>query len=114
MVEKINFTILQTIGKNIKRIRLLNGLSQESLASDINKSVNFVSLLENGKTGLSITTIVDLCRALDVDSNAIFAGTIPKSTADADTFIMNSLNLFNNDDKKMVTDLITYIANSKT
>lgn len=113
MVEKTNFNILQIIGKNIKRIRLLNGLSQESLASDINKSVNFVSLLENGKTGLSVTTLIDLCKVLKVNSNAIFTGTIPESSADADTFIINSLNLFNKEDKKIVTDLITYIANSK-
>ena len=33
------------IGKNIKRIRLLRGLSQETLASDLQKSINFVSLV---------------------------------------------------------------------
>ena len=32
--------VLQIIGKNIKRIRLLRGLSQETLASDLQKSIN--------------------------------------------------------------------------
>lgn len=105
--------ILQIIGKNIKRIRLLRGFSQENLASDLQKSVNFVSLLENGKTGLSVQTIIDICNALDIDANAIFEGVITISNTKEDTFITNSLNLFNKNDKTMVTNLITYIINSK-
>lgn len=113
MEEITKSDVLQTIGKNIKRIRLLRGFSQENLASDLQKSVNFVSLLENGKTGLSVQTIIDICRALNIDSNALFEGVIPMADVKEDTFIINSLNLFNKTDKAMVTDLITYIINSK-
>lgn len=38
---------LQVIGKNVKRIRIMRGLSQEVLAEKLDKSINFVSLLEN-------------------------------------------------------------------
>ena len=105
--------VLQTIGKNVKRIRLLRGFSQQNLSDDLDKSVNFVSLLENGKTGLSVQTIIDICTALNVDANAIFEGVIPMADIKEDTFIINSLNLFDKTDKAMVTDLIKYIINSK-
>lgn len=106
--------VLQVIGKNIKRIRLLRGLSQETLASDLQKSINFVSLVERGESGLSVSTIVDICRVLKVDANCIFEGVIASPTASSEDFITNSLALFNKTDKAIVADLITYIVNSKT
>ena len=111
MEEKIlQSGVLQTIGQNIKRIRLLKGLSQENVADALNKSVNFISLVENGKTGLSIQTLIELCK---VYANSIFEGVIAPSSVMADDYITKSLALFNDTDKTMVTDLITYIVNSK-
>lgn len=75
-MEKNTENALKTIGKNVKRIRLMKGFSQESLAEKLNKSINFISLLENGKTGFSIQTIIDLYFALEVDANFIFEGVI--------------------------------------
>lgn len=106
-------SVLQTLGKNIKQIRLLRGLSQENLASDLQKSVNFISLLENGKTGISVQTIIDICKVLKVDVNTIFSGIIKPTDLKNDAFIVDSLNLFDEKDKAIVTDLITYIMNSK-
>lgn len=113
MGEKEKSSVLQTLGMNIKKVRLLKGLSQENLASDLQKSVNFVSLLENGKTGLSVPTIIDICSALGVDTNTLFAGIVKPIDATSDDYIIETLKLFNETDKAMVTDLITYILNSK-
>ena len=114
MDEKIiNPNVLKHIGKNVRQIRLLKGLSQQNLAEDIEKSTNFVSLLENGKTGIAVQTLIDICKSLDVDANAIFAGIIPATEKSQDTFIIDSLNMFNEKDKAIVSDLITYIINSK-
>lgn len=47
--KNIKSSVLTTLGKNVKQIRLLKGLSQENLASELQKSINFVSLLEMEK-----------------------------------------------------------------
>lgn len=114
MEEVTKTEVLQVIGKNIKRIRLLRGLSQETLASDLQKSINFVSLIERGESGLSIPTLIDICKVLEVDANSIFEGVIAPPTANVEDFITKSLSLFDSADKTIVTDLITYISNSKT
>lgn len=101
------------VGQNIKRIRLLKGLSQENLANALDKSTNFISLVENGKTGISIPTLIGFCKELRVDANTILSGIVPVPETNVDTFITQSLNLFDEKDKAMVTDLITYIVNSK-
>ena len=111
-VTKTDF--LKVIGKNIKRIRLLRGLSQECLADSIDKSVNLVSLVERGESGLSIPTLIDICKVLEVDTNSIFEGVIAPPVAFDDDFITKSLSMFSSADKAIVVDLITYIANSKT
>lgn len=111
-VSKSN--VLQVIGKNIKRIRLLRGLSQETLASDLQKSINFVSLVERGESGLSIPTLIDICKVLEVDANSIFEGVISSPQATDEDFISKSFSLFGSNDKAIVTDLINYITNSKT
>lgn len=77
--QSINPEVLQELGKNIKRIRLLRGLSQEGLAEKLEKSINFISLLENGKTGLTVQTIIDICNVLGVDANELFTGLVPAS-----------------------------------
>ena len=101
------------VGQNIKRIRLLKGLRQENLANALDKSTNFISLVENGKTGISIPTLIGFCKELRVDANTILSGIVPVPETNVDAFITQSLNLFDEKDKAMVTDLITYIVNSK-
>lgn len=105
--------ILECLGKNIKRLRLLRGLSQENLADDLQKSVNFISLVENGKTGLSVQSLVDICNALNVDINSLFLDIVMTPKTDLDTFIINSLSSFNQEDKTIIADLVQYIVSSK-
>lgn len=68
-----NSSIAKIIGRNIKQVRSLEGLSQEKLAEKIGKSAHFISLLERGESLLSISTVIDICRALNTDPNTILA-----------------------------------------
>lgn len=40
--------ISKIVGKNIKQLRTLEGISQEKLAEKIGKSAHFISVLERG------------------------------------------------------------------
>ena len=104
---------LKIIGQNIKRIRLLKGLTQEQLAEKLDKSINFISIIERGESGISIPTIIDICNALQINSEDIFKGLLNKQVVTDDEFITNSLNMFNREDKKIVKAIIDYIINSK-
>lgn len=42
--------ILKKIGKNIKNARISKGMTQEQMAEKLDCSVNFVSLIELGKS----------------------------------------------------------------
>ena len=65
--------IAKIIGRNIKQVRSLEGISQEKLAEKIGKSTHFISLLERGESGLSVPTVLDICMALNTDPNTLLA-----------------------------------------
>lgn len=104
--------ISKILGMNIKQIRILEGFSQEQLAERINKSAHFISLVERGESGLSVNTIIDICKALDTDTNSIFAG-IVNSSNNNNSLLNKSFNTFEDKDKEMVSYLINYIISSK-
>jgi len=64
------------IGKNIKRIRIEHGDSQEKLAEKIGMSRTFISYLESEKTtvGVSLDTIFLIADLYKVHINEFFEG----------------------------------------
>lgn len=108
MGKNIESNVLKEIGNNIKTARLLKGLTQEYVAEKLDKSINFISLLERGQTGLSVNSIVDVCNVLEIEPNTLFNGLINYNN-DTDKIIINGLSSLSNDDKKIVNDLIEYI-----
>lgn len=108
MGKDIESNVLKEIRNNIKTARLLKGLTQEYVAEKLDKSINFISLLERGQTGLSVNSIVDVCNVLEIEPNTLFNGLINYND-DTDKIIINGLSSLSNDDKKIVNDLIEYI-----
>lgn len=108
MGKDIESNVLKEIGNNIKTARLLKGLTQKYVAEKLDKSINFISLLERGQTGLSVNSIVDVCNVLEIEPNTLFNGLINYND-DTDKIIINGLSSLSNDDKKIVNDLIEYI-----
>lgn len=93
--------ILETIGKNVKSIRLSRGITQEVMAEKLNKSTNFVSLLEKGLSGASLQTLVDICNILQVDANSIFKGLLTYNIEEKDRYIIDNISAFSGKDKKL-------------
>ena len=108
MSKDIEKNVLKEIGNNIKTARILKGLTQEYVAERLDKSINFISLLERGQTGLSVNSIIDICNILEIDPNAIFNGLINCSNS-KDEIIVNSICSLSNEDKRIVNELIEYI-----
>jgi transcriptional regulator with XRE-family HTH domain len=59
--------LIHNIGRNVRRLRGLRGLSQEKLAfkADIDRS--YIGYIENGKHNLSLKKILQISIALDVE-----------------------------------------------
>ena len=62
------------IGERIKEARQKAEYTQEKLAEAINVSVQYVSDLERGKVGASVSTIIKICNTLSTSSDFLLLG----------------------------------------
>jgi len=60
------------LGSNIKRFRMLNRLSQEELAEQVDISTTFLGGIEIGKKWISPNTLAKLSDALKIESYELF------------------------------------------
>lgn len=66
--------IKEKFGKNLKRLRLEKGISQESLALLANLDRIYIPSIEKGSRNVSITVVEKLAIALNVDVSEFFKG----------------------------------------
>ncbi|MNW45034.1 DNA-binding transcriptional repressor PuuR [compost metagenome] len=64
--------IKQIIGKNVKSIRIKQGLSQEDLAHECNVDRSYISMIEVGRNEPSVTKIFELCKGLKIKPSDFF------------------------------------------
>lgn len=65
-IEKLN---LETLGYNMKKIRIQNHLSQEEIADIIGVSQACVNKYEKGKITISVPVLYTFCKNFDVSLN---------------------------------------------
>ena len=64
------------IGERLKRLRMINSLTQEELASRAGLTKGFISQLENDATSPSIATLKDIIDVFGVSMQEFFSETI--------------------------------------
>lgn len=64
--------LLKTVGKNIAIQRLMKDISQKDLAKLCEKQAGMLSNIEKGNTNLTLNTLYDIAKALDVDIQELF------------------------------------------
>ncbi len=67
--------MLENLGLRIKRERQSRGITQEKLAEKVDISLNFMSLIENGRN-MSVETLVRIAQALGVSVDYLLNDTI--------------------------------------
>ena len=100
--------ILKVMGENIRIARTQKGYTQDKLAELLNTSDKFISMIERGASGLSMTTLVNLCNILNIEPNTLFNGII-KYADNEDAYIINNLSTLTSEDKDFVSNVMNYI-----
>ena len=59
-------------GLRLARLRQARGMSQNALADTCDMNKNTLSLLELGRTSLSYSTVISLCKALHCTANDLY------------------------------------------
>ena len=60
------------LGKNIRDIRKYKGLSQEKLAELVNKTRNYIGMVERAEINVPVSVIFDIAKALNIHPKELF------------------------------------------
>ena len=72
--DLVDAEMKQAIGKRVRAWRELRGYTREQLSSLSALSPRFIANIEDGDTGISLETLIALCRALSCSSDSILLG----------------------------------------
>jgi transcriptional regulator with XRE-family HTH domain len=92
------------VGKNLRRLRGLQNLSQMGLSSRADLTHNFINDIEKGKKWMSVETLAKLASALKVEPYQFF---LPDSVSpeNANSFFTVYLDDFSDSVQKMLGEL---------
>ena len=99
----------KSIGKKIKLARSKTNYTQETLAEKLSLSPRYISQLERGIAFGSASTIVELCKALNISSDFLFSDLIESNSSEIIDMIDNKFwenySQLNEYNKKVVNRL---------
>ncbi len=68
----MNKNYQKKLGKNIRDIRKYKGLSQEKLAELVNKTRNYIGMVERAEINVPVSVIFDIAKALNIHPKELF------------------------------------------
>ncbi|KAA6474557.1 helix-turn-helix transcriptional regulator [Agrobacterium rhizogenes] len=72
--------VRQTIGWNLRRLRVARGLSQERLAFEAEIDRSYVGRVERGGENVTVATLEAFAKVLSVNVSELFAEIAPEDT----------------------------------
>ena len=104
----------KNIGKKIKLARSRTNYTQEKLAEKLSLSTRYISQLERGIAFGSATTIINLCKALNISSNFLFNDLIESDSSSLNVLVddkfLEAYMKLNNYNKEIVYLLTTQLV----
>ena len=94
----------KAIGERIRRYRKEQNLTQQALAELSNQEPSNISHIERGATKLSLPTIVNIAKALNVSVDILLCDSVINSTHSYIQIASNILSDCTHDEIRIITD----------
>ena len=93
--------INKQLGKRIQYLRKQKGLSQENLAEALNIATTSLSYIETGRGFMSLNTLENLAKALEVEPYEIFQQVTIHSNEEMYNYLIKKLEIIKTDSQKL-------------
>lgn len=105
---------LDSIGKNIRKIRVNKRIRQEDLAEMTNLSTAYIGMIERGEKTPSIETFLSIINALDVSADMVLFEVL-STKYDIKTSIINEkIEGLPSKDRELIYNIIDTIISNKS
>ena len=105
---------LDTIGKNIRKYRLMKKFRQEDLAERAGLTTNYIGMVERGEKIPSLETFIKILNALEVSSDMVLADVVNTGYTVKNSMLNEKLSKLSTEDREKIYEVIdTLIKHSK-
>ena len=105
--------ILKTIGNKVQQARREKGYTQEYVAEKIDKSVDILRSIENGRSVGSVETLLNICNILDITLDYIFIDLLDKKGEILDNKLYKDFQELSLEQKGLINAMIEHMKKSK-
>lgn len=97
---------LDTIGKNIKKYRLVKKLRQEDLAEQTDLSSNYIGMLERGEKIPSLETLINILNVLEISADMVLCDVLDTGYTIKNSILNDKLAKLTDKDRTRIYDVI--------
>ena len=94
------------IGRKLKEIRISKNLTQEYIANMADVNVSHISNIENNRVKVSLSTLVQICNALNITVDYILAEEYKQPSSAIEQEILHELNLCSDETKEQILKIV--------
>lgn len=96
----------ENISRKLKEIRISKGLTQEYIANMADVNTSHISNIENNRVKISLSTLVQVCNALDTTVDYVLCSEYTSSESVLDREILNALEGSSDEKKEKILKII--------
>ena len=97
---------LESIGRNIRKFRLMRKLRQEDLAEITGLSTNYIGAVERGEKIPSLETFIDILNALSISADMVLFDVLQEGYQVKASTLSDQLKTLSAKDQKRIFDVI--------
>lgn len=105
---------LESIGRNIRKYRLMKKLRQEDLAERTNLTNNYIGAIERGEKLPSLETLIVIINALGVSADMILVDVIDTGYEVKDSLLAEKLSKLSAEDRAKIYDVVDTMIRHST
>ena len=102
-MDKLNF---ERIGVKLRTIRLSKNLTQEYIANAVDINTSHISNIENNRVKVSLSTLVQICNALDTTVDYVLSEEYNDSSSAIEQEILHELHACSNQTKEQILKIV--------
>ncbi len=96
----------QKIGEKLKDIRISRHLTQEYVANIADVNTSHISNIENNRVKVSLSTLVQMCNALDTTVDYVLSGEFVTPSSALEQEILHELHSCSDETKKQILKIV--------
>ena len=108
-----NKDILKVIGERIQKARNKKGYTQEYVAEKIDKSIDILRSIENGRSVGSVETLLNICNILEITLDYIFIDLLDKKGEILDNKLYGNFQELTLEQKELLNVMIEHMKKEK-